>query len=293
MLAIDTSEVDIMSLIKFKFCPFCGADMPPNQVIKFCPFCGEKFLVAEDHTPEPWHQTITVQQKNDSVLKQSNEHQQYAEIDFADYNKQKNATIIDSEYYSIILKHVSNKQSLVSKLDKVLLRGAFAIRLAVDNMPAIIVYKAKGNDVRYYNELFIEEQATISIIAGDFDSKPLVEQVFSSFEKLNVTAQRIIKPLPINLWIGDTICGVFSNTSQQNNEGITVVTDKNIFFLPLNTELMLYPWFVRSYALLSKIVQQDHNLELVYQEKTVASINFTDKQQLETAYKTVKAILPN
>ena len=80
------------------------------------------------------------------------------------------------------------------------MRGYLAIRLAVDNIPSLIIYKAKGNDIKYLNEVFIEEQASTSIIAGDYDHNPVIEDVFKISNQLSAQTPQIIKKVPMKLW---------------------------------------------------------------------------------------------
>jgi hypothetical protein len=275
-----------MSLI-FKYCPFCGGQIPPNNMVKFCPFCGEKFVLNEStikgshsDTPIIVHDTL----KAEPLPLLSDER---TEINIDKYKRSKMGKIIESECYSIILKNAPDKRGLVKKLEKVLLRGSFAIRLAVDTIPSIIVYKAKSDDIVYLNEVFTAEQASTSVVAGDFNNKPVIEEIFTMFGALQIPIQKIIKQLPINLWLGDQIRGVFSNTYWEEKEGITIVSDKNIYFIPIEIDNLTDQWFIRSYQLLSQIIKADNRLQFTYKDKMVASISFVDIQKLTEAYQCI------
>lgn len=272
-----------MSLI-FKYCPFCGGHIPQNKMVKFCPFCGEKFVVNENISTDSHCDSPIIMQDKLKVEQLPLLRDEEVEINIDKYRQKKMLKIIASECYSIILKNAPNKQALVRKLEKILLRGSFAIRLAVDTIPSIIVYKAKSEDIIYLTEVFIEEQASVSIVTGDFNSKPAIEEVFMIFDTLDVQTQSIIKQLPINLWLGDHIRGVFTKTYQDNHEGITIITDKNIYFVPTEIRTLTYRWFVRSYHLLSKVVIEDDYLQLTYEDNIVTSIYFINKQKLLEAY---------
>jgi len=271
-----------MSLI-FKYCPFCGGHIPENVMVKYCPFCGEKFSITENISKVAHFETpIIVEDKVEVQLPLP--HDEYVEINIDEHKRKKMGRIIGSEYYSIILKNAPNKSALVRKLEKVLFRGSFAIRLAIDTIPSIIVYKAKSEDIIYLNEAFIAEQASTSIVAGDFNHKPAIEEIFTMFGTLHIHIQKIIKQLPINLWIGDHIQGVFPNTYRDQNKGITIIADKNIYFIPNESDMFPYPWFVRSYHLLSKVIIDDDSLQLVYKDNIVTSISFVNKERLSEAY---------
>lgn len=274
-----------MSLI-FKYCPFCGGHIPENVMVKYCPFCGEKFIISEHISKAAHFETpIVVEDKVEVQLPPL--HDERSEINIDEYKRKKMGKIIESEYYSIILKNAPNKSALVQKLEKVLARGSFAIRLAIDTIPSIIVYKAKSEDIIYLNEAFIAEQASTSIVAGDFNNKPAIEEIFTMFDTLHIHIQKIIKQLPINLWIGDHIQGVFPNTYRDENKGITIIADKNIYFVPNESDMSPYPWFVRSYHLLSKVIMEDDCLLLGYKNNIVTSISFVNKERLSEAYQCI------
>ncbi len=275
-----------MSLI-FKFCPFCGGKVPPNEMVKFCSFCGEKFIVTENISKDSSSETPVVVEEQLKVSALPIPDDEYVEIRIDEHKRKKLRKMIGAECYSIILKNAPNKSGLVRKLEKVLLRGSFAIRLAIDTIPSIIVYKAKSEDVLYINEVFISEQASTSIVPGDFDNKPAIEEIFTMFDTLHHQVQTTIKQLPINLWIGDHIRGVFPSTYCEKDEGITIIADKNIFFIPNEIDTRTPPWFVRSYHLLSKVVVDNDCLQLTYKDDVVTSISFTKKEGLAEAYQCI------
>ena len=53
----------------FKYCPFCGGHIPPNDMVKFCPFCGEKFVLSENTSKDCQSETpIVVNDKLEEKL---------------------------------------------------------------------------------------------------------------------------------------------------------------------------------------------------------------------------------
>ena len=271
----------------FKYCPFCGGHIPPNNMVKFCPFCGEKFVLTDDTSKDSHSETPIVVEDKLEAQSLTIPHNEHIEINIDEHKRKKLQKMIAAEYYSIILKNAPNKPNLVRKLEKVLLRGSFAIRLAIDTIPSIIVYKAKSEDISYLNEAFFAEQASTSVVAGDFNNNPEIEEIFTMFDTLHVNIQKIIKQLPINLWIGESIRGVFPSTYQDQNEGITIIADKNIYFIPNESNGSSHPWFVRSYHLLSKVVMENDCLLLTYKDDIVTSISFTNKEKLTEAYQCI------
>ncbi|WP_378957125.1 zinc ribbon domain-containing protein [Pelosinus sp. sgz500959] len=265
-----------MPYANYKYCPFCGAHIPQYTMIKYCPFCGGSIILENN--------TVDELQKDE---KKNLMNKVPTEISIDKYGKISMEKLIDSEYYSIVLKDAPNKQDLVRKLEKVLLRGYFAIRLAVDNIPSIIIYKAKGQDIPDFSQIFKEEEASISIIQGDFNHKPSVEEVCNFFDKLNVKTRQIIENMPINLWLGDCIQGVFPGTYKENIEGALVITDKNIYFVYKEIASTNYQWFVKSYNLLSKVTMKNNYLELISADMSVTNITFVDKENLSDAYQCI------
>lgn len=257
----------------YKYCPFCGAHIPQHTMIKYCPFCGGNILLDNntvENSQKDEKKTLSVDIPTEFTI---------------DVEKTMNMEkFIDAEYYSIILKDAPKKPDLVRKLEKVLLRGYFAIRLAVDNIPSIIIYKARSEEIKDFNEIFKSEQASISIIQGDFNNKPLVEEICHSFNELNAQTQQMIKSMPINLWLGDRIQAVFPNVYKENREGSLVVTNKNIYFIYKETVSGNYQWFIKSYNLLSKVIMKNNYLELICMDMSLTNITFVDKENLSNAY---------
>lgn len=278
-----------MSHSSFNYCPFCGSHIPNSTMamINYCPFCGGNLLLNDSKNKISQYDDHIIVQENLTLKQQTANNHECNEISFDVFNKTNSKSVLTSEYYSIVLKEAPNRQSLVRKLEKVLLRGYFAIRLAVDHMPSLIIFKAKGDDIIYLNELFIEEQASTSMIAGDFNHNPMMEEIFGAFDQLSVQARQTIKQIPIKLWLGDRIHGIFPNNYMENSKGIILIADKNIYFLPDEVCDLTPRWFVRSYNVLSKVVMQDNCLQFTYKDVKVANITFTDKKKLLDAYQCI------
>jgi antitoxin component of MazEF toxin-antitoxin module len=277
----------MISYVGFKFCPFCGGEMPKSNMMKFCPFCGEKFIKNDNEKLEI-NSNIVVQPKlllKNIDLENENKHEIYITDKIHEVFSQQAS---GNEYCSFMLKYAVNTNQLVENLEKVLLRGAFAVRLAVDNMPSLIIYKAKRETVKSLVKLFTENQASISIIPGEFNDKLTIEELFPMFNQLSLKMQQGIRTVPINLWIGDSIGRVFSVIYRENKEGILVITDKNIYILYKNTNVAEYRWLVISYPLLSKIIREDNSLQFTYKEKKTEGIEFLNKLELLEAFRMIQ-----
>jgi hypothetical protein len=275
-----------MSFLGFKYCPFCGGEMPQQNMMRFCPFCGEKFLIIENKEKE-----INKEILENLPLKQVNiEAKKGQEIHIGDkIHAEILKQVFEYEYCSIILKHAIDTQKLVDNLERVLLRGSFAIRLAVDNMPSLIIYKARSKDVAKLITLFINAQASISVVPGEFNDKPTVEQLFPMFGQLPLELQQGIINMPINLWIGDHVNNVLGVNYRNSKTGILVITNNNIYILYKNTNASEYRWLVISYTLLSKIIMVDNLLQLIYKDSKVEEIVFVHKRDSVKAYQTIQS----
>lgn len=277
----------MISSVSFKFCPFCGGEMPKRSMMKFCLFCGKELLINDNKKIEIHKNIVTpekIQLKNIEL-----ENENLYEIYITDtYYKVFAQKINENEYYSIMLKYAINAEKLVDSLKKVLLRGSFAIHLAVDNMPSLIIYKAKKEDIKSIVELFIENQASISIIPGEFNDKPTIQELFPKFKKLSSQIQQDLRKVPINLWIGDSIGSVFSAIYRENKEAILVVSDKNIYILYKNTNAAEYRWLVISYILLAKVIGQDNSLQFIYKDKEIEGVELVNKLELAEAVQMIK-----
>jgi hypothetical protein len=279
-----------VSYVGFKYCPFCGGEMPQNNMMKFCPFCGEKHslsdkkkldIVTRETTPQ---HTLLI----DNDIENERKHEIYITSNF--HNKQlKEAS--DSEYCSIMLKYAVDTNMLIENLKTVLLRSVVAIRLAVDNMPSLIIYKAKREDIASLHKTFIENQASISIIPGECSDKVSTEALFPKFNKLSLQIQDSIRSIPIKLWMGDTISGIFSIKYGESRDGILVITNKNVYILykyALTTE---FRWLVISFTLLLKIVEDNNSLQFIYKNQKVESIDFLNNLDLVEAFRIIRNIV--
>jgi hypothetical protein len=279
-----------VSYVGFKYCPFCGGEMPQNNMMKFCPFCGEKHslsdkkkldIVTRETTPQ---HTLLI----DNDIENERKHEIYITSNF--HNKQLQE-VSDSEYCSIMLKYAVDTNMLIENLKTVLLRSVVAIRLAVDNMPSLIIYKAKREDIASLHKTFIENQASISIIPGECSDKASTEALFPKFNKLSLQIQDSIQSIPIKLWMGDTISGIFSIKYGESKDGILVITNKNVYILykyALTTE---FRWLVISFTLLLKIVKDNNSLQFIYKNQKVESIDFLNNLDLVEAFRIIRNIV--
>lgn len=275
--------------VGFNFCPFCGGEMPKNNMMRFCPFCGEKFLVSDNEKLVINPQEI-IQEKM-SIKNSDLGAKKKIELHITDkFRKAFLEQISEYEYCSIMLKYTLKTNQLVENLEKVLLRGSFAVRLAVDNMPSLIIYKAKREEIKKMAEFFIENQASISIIPDEFNPKPVIEEFFLGFNELSFQLQRDIRKVPINLWVGDSSGRVFP-ILYQDKQGILVITDNNLYILYKITNTAEFRWLVISYILLSKVIGENNSLQFIYEDQKVESVELLNKLELFDAFRMIETYI--
>lgn len=145
-----------------------------------------------------------------------------------------------SPFCTIVLKSCLRRENLARRLESILLRGYFAIRLAIDTMPCIIVYKGKIASLSSLLPVFREEGAVISLIGGDFESHSSIAKIFASLS-LPDQIMTFLQKFPHQLWLGDQP-RVAAFTQTMEREGLLVVTDQNTYFLYLAANIP--EWFI-------------------------------------------------
>ncbi|HEY3423240.1 MAG TPA: hypothetical protein VGL27_00480, partial [Negativicutes bacterium] len=197
-------------------------------------------------------------------------------------------------YYSIILKDCYNKEALARRLEKVLLRSYRAVRMAVENVPGIAIYKGKVDDMIPILRVFQQEKAVISLIVGDVDAKFSYEDLFPEFHNLAEDLQKMLRGLPHYLWSGDSIQAVFTDVYQETTKGVLVVAKKAIYFLDKAPDDEAYHWRIFPYEWLGDAVKADDSLELMYRDTSKVDIfSFIEEQELTEAYEIVLQLMNN
>ncbi|MCC5464930.1 zinc ribbon domain-containing protein [Pelosinus baikalensis] len=276
-----------MTYSGFKYCPFCGEELPQNHMMKFCPFCGKKSSLNDKIALEvAQHEVIkekTLSKNVDQEQKIKNEIYMRDDTLLLQH--------MDNEYYSIILKYTADRMNLIKVLEKILVRSAFAVRLAVDNMPSLIIYKAKREDIVNLHIAFVKGQASVSIIPGEFNNNPSLKELFPMFGKLNIQMRKDIEGLPMKLWIGDQITNVFPIKYGESKKGILVITNKNIYIIYKYAVMTKFRWLVISYTLLLKVVKENKSLEFIYKNNKVERIEFITNRELVEAFEAIEHIV--
>lgn len=232
-----------------QFCPHCGERLPRyiGTPHKFCPFCGQSLLAAleknyleKDCLKETGKQPSTVSKETSSLLPPK----------APEITKKETPPLPGANeeqlYYSIILKDCPRRESLGRKLERIFIRDSFAIKLALDNMPSVIVYKSKVANIASVLAAFYLENAAISVIVGDFNLYATVYEQYSILHKQPADIQNMLYCAPSQLWLGDKI-HIAAHARMQNRTGVLAVTDQGLYFLDNPNDSNICRWFILPY----------------------------------------------
>lgn len=237
----------------FKYCPFCGQKLVSagSIVFKYCPECGGQLAnINGVEVGAPPSEIKCEEEQSPMQTAAVTEPEIHIEAKkFFDKLKGKLPSTniicaseppktigdIDSAYYSIILKSCDDKDKLAHALKKVLTRSFLAIRMAIDNMPGILVYKGKVEGLVPIVKALRSQNAGFSIVPGNYNLKTPVASIFPNFNSLFPEVQSLIKSMSLNLWLGENILGVFPDVYQEalgeENKGVLVISEQALYFV--------------------------------------------------------------
>ena len=258
----------IQNINPYQYCPFCGGILAFPESFFFCPHCGKKLQKKEPKykkkfkkrkteqtdgfNPSSGKATILLQSElsmepcqniNENSIdeeklatQQMNRAAVSTACEITDHSLKTNATVgtaflpaLPDETHTVILKFCPDKERLFIKLTKILRRDSFAIRLAVELIPAVLMYKSKLSEVLPVIQACRAEGALFSIISGDFtltaDFPPAV------LAELSVGEQDLIKNSPPTLWLGETIHFAVGKVMSNGKEGLLVLSNHHLYFV--------------------------------------------------------------
>ncbi|HWR10177.1 hypothetical protein [Sporomusa sp.] len=138
--------------------------------------------------------------------------------------------ICEHNYYSIILKGCSRRENLRRHLETVLLRGRLAIKMAIDQMPSVIIYKGKVNGMLDVLQVFTAEKAAITITTDGIPISLPLEKIYPHFSKLSEKLQSLLTDVPNNLWLGETIHTIVP-ANFLDEDGALVISSHSVYFI--------------------------------------------------------------
>ncbi len=174
-----------------------------------------------------------------------------------------------SNYYSIILKGCSRREKLAQRLESVLLRGRLAIRMALDNMPSVIIYKGKVDDLVRVLQTFKAEYAAVTIIADGAPASLPIAKKYRDFALIDAELQQLLSSAPDNLWLGEAIHRIVP-ANFLDEAGALIITSHALYFIDKPAGDDVCRWLIIPYS------QMTDTPDLTIAEETELVINHLD-----------------
>lgn len=177
----------------------------------------------------------------------------------------------EHNYYSVILKGCSRRESLVRRLETVLLRGRLAIKMALDNMPSVIIYKGKTDNIIPIYKAFTAEYAAVTIISEGVPAALPLYKTYRNYGKLSLELQVLLSNVPNKLWLGETIVHIApANFAEEN--GALVISSHALYFIDKPSGDKSPRWLIIPYSQIMDLSTstdfQKNNLVVNYQDAT-------------------------
>lgn len=138
--------------------------------------------------------------------------------------------VCEHKYYSIIIKGCSRREKLGSRLETVLMRGKLAIKMALDQMPAVIIYKGKVDTIVPVLQAFSAEKAAITITTDGVPQPLALYKIYPSLLDLSSELQLLLVDVPPKLWLGETIHLIVPATFL-GEDGALVISSHAVYFI--------------------------------------------------------------
>jgi hypothetical protein len=185
-------------------------------------------------------------------------------------------------YYSIILKGCSRRESLGRRLESVLLRGRLAIKMALDSIPSVIIYKGKTDSILPILDAFKAEYAAITVIADGVPTALPLNESYPDYAQLNPAIQALLSFVPDKLWLGEKIYHI-SPARFADEDGALVISSHAVYFIDKPAGYSDCRWLIIAYSQLTGAPKTTApaTLTIAYQDVTgVQNSVFTVEPQL-------------
>lgn len=173
------------------------------------------------------------------------------------------------KYYSIILKGCSHQENLGRRLENTLLRGRLAIKMALDNMPSVIIYKGNVDNIVPVVNALIAEYAAITILVDGVPPTLPIAKKYRDFPNISPDLQTLLVDAPENLWLGEAIHRIVP-ASFLDEKGALVVSSHAIYFIDKPAGDTNCRWLIIPYTQLydSNPSEQEAHLIINHQDGT-------------------------
>ncbi len=213
----------------FRYCPFCAGELTDPGNFRFCPHCGKK-IYAKDHKEKKKSKKI---RKGQTVLAQFQPEQILPPEQALPNERERPVTALlparPDEDYTVVLKFCPDKEALFAKLAGLLKRDKFAIRLAVELAPAVLMYKSKFAEVLPVMKECYAAGALLTVFCGDVTLKGNFPE--NLLVNLSSAQQDLIKTSPPALWLGETVYCAAGQIQWQGRPGVLVLSSHYLYFV--------------------------------------------------------------
>lgn len=167
-------------------------------------------------------------------------------------------------YYNVILKASGDKERLARRLSTVFQRGLMAIRMAVDMVPCMLIYKNRREDIKEAIAILEAEELPYVVIGEEQPLHVALDVVIPGFFGLDVELQRILHSVPPLLWAGETVKAVIPFASMELEEGALLATETSLYFFNRPDNKQPQDWIITPYKRLADVCLHAGALEFVY-----------------------------
>lgn len=194
----------------------------------------------------------------------------------------------ESNYYSIILKGCSHRENLGRRLEKTLLRGHLAIKMALDTIPSVIIYKGNVDMIGPIFQALLAEYAAITILADGVPPALPIAKKYRDFPNISPELQALLVSVPENLWLGEAIHRI-APANFLDETGALVVSSHAIYFIDKPAGDTNCRWLIIPYGQLNDpltLGEQENHLIINYHDDAGQQNDiFTIPTELVTAVK--------
>ncbi len=172
------------------------------------------------------------------------------------------------KYYSVILKGCSHREKLISCLEKTLLRGRLAIKMALDNIPSIIIYKGNVDNIVPVYNAFSGENAAIAILPDGVPPALPISKKYREFFNISPEIQTLLATVPDNLWLGEAIHRIVP-ARFLDETGALVISSHSIYFIDKPAGDNHSRWLIIPYSKINHSIitnEQESLLTVSYQD---------------------------
>lgn len=217
-------------IIAVQYCPFCGEKLTISDVFRFCPYCGKKIHEKKHKDKHKVKRKLAKQEVSVAI----------PDLSFNPEVPEATAALLSAadENCTLVLKYCPNKEELFRKLTGLLQRERFAVRLAIDMTPAILMYKSHWVDVLPVMTACQSVGALFSVIRGEVVSHDPFPD--SLLRELAESEQDLIKKSPPALWLGETLYCVVGQVESKAKRGVLILSNHYLYFVFNDSQHITY-----------------------------------------------------